>query len=160
MILGFMRPNGTAYTVLPDIFVYRKPMDRARTSFSVRRDGPPVLVVEVASESTYESDLNVIAGKGWTYAEGSVQEYLVLDPAGLFVQTPISAWRLVDNVYQKRGLDAEGLWWSEELPIGIGVSDGLVAVYDRLRRRAPREGEVLAELARRDAELALFIHGG
>ena len=46
--------------------------------------------------------------------------------------------------------DAAGLWWSAEIPIGIGVADGAVTIYDREGRGQLREVE---ELRRRLTEL-------
>src|SRR5579883_3112922 len=62
MLLGCRRPDGSPYTVYPDVFVFPRPMDRTRGSYSLRQDGPPVLVVEVAGESTYQADLDVARG--------------------------------------------------------------------------------------------------
>jgi Putative restriction endonuclease len=156
MITGFLRHDGSRYTVLPDVFVYDKPFERARQSLSLRRNGVPTLIVEVASESTCDADLDLATGKGWTYARAGVKEYLVLDPSGLYMDVPLCAWRLVGGEYQEVTPDAEGIWWSEELPLGIGFPDGQAAVYDRAHRRQLREGEIsgyVAELRRRIDEL-------
>jgi hypothetical protein len=69
---------------------------------------------------------------------------------------PICAWRLVNGQYQEAALDHQGIWWSNALPLGIGIPDGQPAVYDRTGRRQLREGEVsayVAELHRRIEEL-------
>jgi hypothetical protein len=154
MVLGFQRWDGTPYTVLPDIFVYRTPFDRFRSSLSLIEDGPPSVIIEVASPSTYESDLDLVAGKGWVYAQGGVPEYVMVDIAGIFLPSPVCAWRLHGTAYQRCALDAEGRWWSEELPLGLGMSGGLVSVFDQAGRCQLREGEVGSALARRDAEIA------
>jgi Putative restriction endonuclease len=154
MITGFRRPDGTRYTTLPDVFIYRKPIARNRLSLSLLRDGPPVLVIEVASDSTYEADLDLATGKGWTYAHAGVQEYLAMDPTGMYLPEPLCGWRLVNGQFQESELDSDGLWWSAGLPLGFGVADGLVAVYNQAHEIQPREGEITARLASERVELA------
>jgi hypothetical protein len=85
VLLGCRRPDGSDYTVIPDVMVFPRPMDRERGPYDVRQDGPPALVIEVAGASTYRADLDPARGKGWTYADAGVGEYLVLDPSGRFV---------------------------------------------------------------------------
>jgi hypothetical protein len=154
LITGLYRPNLTAYSVLPDVFVYRKPFDRDRQSLSLRRDGAPVLIAEVAGESTSEADLNLRSGKGWTYAHAGVREYVALDPSGLYMEGPLCAWNLVDGRYEEAELDPAGIWWSRELPLGIGFPDGQAAIYDRAGRRQLREGEISAYVAQQQREIA------
>lgn len=154
MILGFIRPDGTRYTTLPDVFVYRRHIPLDRGSISLRTFGPPIVVVEVASESTYDADQDLESGKGWTYARGGVREYMVLDPTGVWVPELIQAWRLIEGVYQPWRAGADGRWHSQELPIAITVEDGSAAVYSSAGQRQMREGEITATLARKDQEIA------
>src|SRR5690242_11383696 len=51
VVTGFERPNGSRYKTLPDVFVYRHPIDQRRGSVAVGIDGPPALIIEVLSES-------------------------------------------------------------------------------------------------------------
>jgi hypothetical protein len=74
MVLGCVRPDGSRYTVYPDVAVFAHPLDRNRGSFTLAQDGAPVLVVEVASPSTVEADLDVRGGKGWSYGRAGVAE--------------------------------------------------------------------------------------
>jgi hypothetical protein len=154
VLLGLRRPNGTAYTTLPDVYVYKKPIDRKRSSVSLRRDGPPVLAIEVASESTFRADLNLQRGKGWSYGQAGVHEYVVLDPGGELFAERLLAWRLEDGMYVPCEPSAGEPWWSTEIPIGIAIEGDLVGIYDREQRRQLREGEVLETLALKDAEIA------
>ena len=55
MVSGLQRYDGSPYTVLPDVFVYACPIDAQRASVTLAKDGPPVLVIEVASESNSKS---------------------------------------------------------------------------------------------------------
>jgi hypothetical protein len=142
MYLGCVRPDGSPYTVYPDVLVFPRPMDRTRGSYTLRRDGPPVLVVEVASDSTYEVDLDLERGKGWSYAHAEVAEYLVLDPTRMFVPETGRGWRLAAEVYMPWERDAAGRWRSEVIGVSFGVEDGLAAVFGEGGRRHLREGEI------------------
>ncbi len=175
MITGFSRPDGTRYTVMPDVLAYRRPIALDRGSLSLALDGPPLLVIEMASESTYEWDFDLNAGKGWSYAHGGVREYMVLDPLGSYLPERIRGWRLTDGIYQPWLPEANGLWQSQEIGVAIGVEDEWASVYSSVGRRQLREGEIgetldriaqerdratqerdhaTEELARKDVELA------
>ena len=62
------------------MFVLRHAIDPLRGSFTLEIDGPPLLIVEVLSESTYKSDINLERGKAYSYEHVGTPEYLVLDP--------------------------------------------------------------------------------
>jgi hypothetical protein len=100
IVTGFERPDGTRYKTLPDVFVYRQAIDQNRGSLAVGVDGPPALIVEVLSESTYDVDLDLVRGKGCSYARAGVHEYLALDPTGAFIPERGRAWRLTEGVFR------------------------------------------------------------
>lgn len=161
MVTGFTHPDGSRFTTLPDVFVYRQPIDPTRGSLAVGVDGPPILIVEVLSDSTYEADLDLEAGKGYSYAAAGVQEYLTLDPSGRNLPERVRAWRLADGVYRSWAADRQGRWHSERLGFAIALEGMFAAVYADRGRRMLREGEIeeerdhlKAELARRDERLA------
>jgi Uma2 family endonuclease len=116
-------------------------------------DGPPVLIIEVLSESTYEADVDLVRGKGYSYARAGVPEYMALDPTGHFLPEGIRAWHLVEGVYRPWELDEDGRWQSVQIDVAIGLEGMLATVYTRDGRRMLREGEIEEELARKDAEL-------
>jgi hypothetical protein len=151
-LFGCKRRNGTAYKTMPDVFVYKKPIDPDRGSVSLEDDGPPALIVEVANPSTFTKDLDEQAGKAWSYEQAGIHEYLVVDPTGQFVPTLVWAQRLYEGRYENWEPGANGLWWSEEIPIGIGVADDAVTIYDRAGGRLLREGELLTSIAHARAE--------
>ena len=154
LLLGCVRYNGTAYRTLPDVFVYPREIDILRGSVSIADEGPPLLSIEVLSEETFASDLDLERGKGYSYARAGIQEYLTLDPTGAYLEEGMRAWRLDGGVYRRVELTAAGRWHSEQIGISIGLEGLLATVYARDGQRMPREGEVVQELARRDAELA------
>jgi hypothetical protein len=154
VLLGCRRRNGTDYSTMPDVFVYKKSIDQDRGSVSLEQDGSPVLIVEVASPSTFAKDLDERAGKAWSYEQAGVREYVVVDPTGRLVPTLVWARRLSEGRYRTWEPNTDGLWWSEEIPIGIGVADGAVTVYDRAGGGLLREGELLTSIAYARAEAA------
>jgi len=154
VVTGFARPDGSRYKTLPDVFVYPHPIDPTRGSVAVGLDGPPILIVEVLSESTYDVDLDLAAGKGYSYARAGVREYLTLDPTRAFVPAGGRAWRLADGAYQPWEPDEQGRWQSAEIAVAIGLEGAMATVYRRDGRRLLREGEVEEELGRRDETIA------
>ncbi len=154
IVNGFERLDGSRYKTLPDVFVYLRPIGRRRGSVEITVDGLPLLIVEVLSESTYAFDLNMRAGKGYSYARAGVREYLVVDPTGEILPQQARGWRLDDGKYRLWNPDATGRWRSEQIEVCIGVEGAMAAVYTRDGRRQPRSGEVTRELARQESELA------
>ena len=141
MYIGCVRPDGSAYTVYPDVMVFPRPMGRDRGSYSLAVDGPPALVVEVASPHTVEADLDLVRGKAWSYRQAGVAEYLVLDPTGLLVPGFGRGWRLERGAYRPWEPEGGGQdrprWRSRQIAVAIGVTaapdgrpeEGLAAVY-------------------------------
>jgi len=154
VVAGFERRDGSRYRTMPDVFVYHHPIERTRGSVAVGLDGPPALIIEVLSESTYDVDLDLDRGKGYSYARAGVREYLTLDPTGAFAPEGVRAWRLADRVYQPWKPEPDGRWHSAEIGVAIGLEGILATVYTRDGRRMLHEGEVEAERARARAELA------
>lgn len=152
-LLGCVRPDGTPYRVYPDIFVYAGPVDPERGSFSIHTDGPPVLVAEVLSEGTYEADLDLENGKGFSYAHAGIPEYLIIDHTRRLLPEGIRAWWLVDGSYQPWLPDANGRWQSQQIGVAISLEDDGVAVYTLDGLRILREGEVEVERASLRAEI-------
>lgn len=149
-LLGCVRPDGSPYRTYPDVFVFPHAIDPRRGSTTIAVDGPPVLIVEVLSDATYEVDLDLMHGKGYSYAHAGVREYLTIDPTGDFLPEGIRAWRLAEDegIYRPWEPGPDGRWHSEALPIAIALEGGLATVYTADGRRMLREGEVEVELAR------------
>lgn len=154
VVSGFARRDGTRLKTLPDVFVYRRPIDQSRGSLAVHVDGPPAVIIEVLSDRTFEVDLDMESGKGFSYAQAGVREYLTLDPTGVYLPERGRGWRLTNGAYASWAPDGQGRWHSEEIAVAIGLEGAMAAVYARQGRRMLREGEIEEELARRDAERA------
>lgn len=70
VVSGFARRDGTRLKTLPDVFVYRRPIDQRRGSLAVQVDGPPAVIIEVLSDRTFEVDLDMESGKGFQLCPG------------------------------------------------------------------------------------------
>ncbi len=105
-------------------------------------------------EATFEADLDLEQGKGFSYARAGGCEYLAIDPTSAYLPEGIRAWRLSDGVYRPWDADDDGRWHSTEIGVAIGLEGVLVTVYTPEGRRLLREGEVEEALAQRDATIA------
>lgn len=152
--IGCRRPEGSLYRTYPDVFVYSRPLDRTRGATYLASDGPPTLIVEVLSEATHEVDGDLDRGKGWSYADAGVREYLTYDLTRSFAAEGIRAWRLTEGRYQPWLPDATGRWRSETIGVAFALEDDTIVVYTSDGRRMLREGEVEAERSRYEDEIA------
>ncbi len=153
LLLGCRRPDGSYVRTYPDVFVYPRALDTARGSHTIEFDGPPVLIVEFLSETTCDVDLDLVRGKGFSYARAGVPEYLALDPTGLFLRERMRVWRLQAGEYRPWEPAADGTYRSERLPLAFAVAGATVEVYLADGRRMHREDEVEVEIGRLDAEI-------
>jgi hypothetical protein len=152
-LVGCQRPDGTPLRTLPDVFVYRLAADDNRGSLVMASEGPPVLIVEVLSESTCEKDSNFVGGKGYSYARAGVPEYLMVDLAGAFIDERLSGWRLVEGVYRRWEPSEDGRLHSVQLPLAFHLEGMFAIVSLPDGRRMLREDLAEEELARRDEEI-------
>ena len=146
LITGLRRPDGSAYPVLPDVFVYPYAFDMDLPSMSLRAHGPPSLAVEVLSPWTWRADVDMKAGKGWTYADAGIREYLILDPAGRYLGAQGQGWQLEGGRYVPWLPDGRGRWASA-LGFGLGFEGLLLVVSLADGRAVPREGRILRSMA-------------
>ncbi len=153
-LIGCRRLDGSFYRTYPDVFVYPRPRDRTRGAAYLASDGPPALIIEVLSEATHDADSDLARGKGWSYADAGVREYLTYDLTRSFIPDGVRAWRLVEGRYQPWLPDAAGRWRSETIGVAFALEDDALVVYTHGGRRMLREGEVEAERAQYEEEIA------
>ena len=153
LVLGCRRRNGSLIRTYPDIFVYRQPIDPLQGTFRLDKDGPPLLIIEVLSESTCEKDLDMERGKGYSYALAGVREYLTIDPTWTYLAAGIRAWRLEGGAYQPWEPAADGRWYSTEIAAAVALKGMLARVYTPDGQEIPLEGGIMQALAARDAEI-------
>ena len=112
----------------PDLFVVVGLPHAHRTSYDTRREGPmPQFVLEVASKSTWEDD---VEEKRDLYQVTGVQEYVVFDPTGEFLPERVRAWHATEHGWQpwEPLVDAEAhaVWRSAVLGLSLRVEGPLL----------------------------------
>jgi Uma2 family endonuclease len=151
--------NRAPYQPAPDILVHPTLGASWRSSLLLAVDGPPALIIEVASPSTAtERDVHLTApdGKPRAYEAAGVAEYLVFDPAGDILGAQVWACRAGSRGYEPWEPDAAGRWSSAALGISFEPQGVLLRVYDQAGRLVPTIDErdaAATELDRRIVEL-------
>ncbi len=137
---GVWRPS-------PDIAVYPAAGSELRKEMSVKDDGPPMLVVEVASPSTWEYDVNEVSGKAAGYLGLGVEYYLVFDPTSELLGTPCRGWRQVGGVPREWRAEADGSYRCPSLDIALRPDGIILRVLDPDGYSVPTREERLRQLA-------------
>ncbi len=109
--------------------VLRRPLPRGDlASVRIADVDAPLFVMEAASNSTKGNDLD---DKRLAYAAIGVREYLVFDPAGNVLSTPLLAWRLDGDTYARWQPDRDGWWHSAALEVSFRATQPFLSVRDR-----------------------------
>lgn len=146
------RQGRPAYHPSPDILVHPTLTQADRSSLDVSRDGPPALIIEVASPATArERDLDPAAKPG-IYASIGVQEYLVFDPTEEFIPGHVWARRLGPSGYDLWLPNAQGRWESTALGISFQTIGTRLRLYDQQGNLVPTRRERTAAHDRLTAE--------
>jgi len=157
-IRGFRKRSGAAYAPMPDVFLHARAVPHDVTEISLAAYGPPLLVAEVASPTTYLRDLGL---KAEAYARGGVGEYVVFDTDGrlLGARGPVWAQRLGGpEAGASRPWRAEGDGrWHSALGFALAPQGTLLRVYDGAGVAVPSQTEEhrlrkQAEYGQREAE--------
>ena len=133
------KPDGKPWRPAPDVSIHPRLGPQPRPDLDVRVEGPPALVVEAASASTWHYDVSLEstrrgkrqAGKRFGYLILlGIPEYLVFDPHAEFLEGQVQAWRRVGEVIQAWEPDADGRYHSRELGISFQPEGALLRVFD------------------------------
>jgi Uma2 family endonuclease len=142
------RPGRPAYQPSPDILVHPTLTQADRSALDVDRDGPPALIIEVASPATArERDLKPDAKPG-IYAAIDVLEYMVFDPLEQFISGHVWARRLGPSVYDLWLPNAQGRWESTALGISFLPIGSRLRIFDQQGQLVPTRLERSAEARR------------
>ncbi|HET6385548.1 MAG TPA: Uma2 family endonuclease [Armatimonadota bacterium] len=151
----------------PDVMVlkgYVLPVDQTEwpKSWSPSVPGwvPPAVAFEIASEGTWERDVDE---KPARYAELGVHEYVYYDPRSLSEipvrrrkgYRPFRMWKNVDGVAYEQEPDGRGWFWGDELDSWLVPDGAALRLYDPLGEQRLTEAEaraIDAEMARMEAE--------
>ncbi len=148
LFLYYERGNPRA-VVAPDVFVVRGVAKRQRKTYRLWEEGrAPCFVIEVSSESTRDEDLE---GKMEKYAHLGVEEYILFDPLGEYLDPRLRGFRLIAGRYREMRPAADGSLLSRALGVTLSVEG------EHLRLRVTATGEPLlrveeARSGRREAE--------
>jgi Uma2 family endonuclease len=147
------RVSGKEWRPSPDVLVHTTAGTEPLTSFNVAAHGVPELVVEVASESTWNYDVEL---KRRIYGRVGVQEYIVFDPTGEFLGGRLRAWHATEQGFVSWRADQNGRLYSKVLDLWFKPEGLLLRVFDRDGAPVPTLDEQelrLSEQQQRIAEL-------
>jgi Uma2 family endonuclease len=146
--------SGGGWRPMPDIAVYPTAGPELRKEMSVQKDGPPALVVEVASPSTWEYDVNDVSGKVVGYLGIGVEYYLVFDPTNELLGTPCRGWRRVGGAPRTWRQETDGSYRCASLGIALRPEGIILRVLDQDGQPVPTREERLEQLAAQADEIA------
>jgi hypothetical protein len=154
-IAGFRRPDGSAYVMLPDVFVHPHPNPHPESGelLTTARLGVPLLAIEVLSASTFRQDLDERRGKAWSYGDAGVAEYLVVDYGLQHTTEHVRARRLKEGRWTPWPIGPAGRWESPTLGVSFAFDGLYLRVYDAKGRLKPLPQEADALLIERDEQL-------
>jgi hypothetical protein len=121
---------------------------------SVEKDGPPTLVVQVASPSTWEFDVNDVSGKVVGYLGTGVEYYLVFDPTNDLMGTPCRGWRRIGGATRIWRPEADGSYRCASLGIALRPEGIILRVLDQDGQPVPTREERLEQLAYQARQLS------
>jgi Uma2 family endonuclease len=147
-------PDGSPWRPSPDIMVHATAGPEPRKEMRAREDGPPALIIEVASESTWRHDVDIARGKAAGYLALGVQDYLVFDPTGAYLGEPCRGWQVVDGQVRDWRPLPDGRYQSSSLGISFRPEGVFLRVYAQDGRPVAFREERLQEIATLRAELA------
>ncbi len=154
------RVSGKEWRPSPDVMVHTTAGTEPLTSFNVAVHGVPELVVEVASQATWDYDVEL---KRRIYGRVGIQEYIVFDPTGEFLGVPVRAWHATERGFVSWRPDQDDRLRSEVLDLWFKPEGLLLRIIDRDGTPMPtvdeqelrfgEQGLRLAEQQQRIAEL-------
>jgi Uma2 family endonuclease len=161
-------PDGSAWRPKPDIMVHPHSGVVPRNEMDAATDGVPALIIEVASPSTYRSDVNISPpsrtkpdAKGFEYLTWPLPEYLVFDPTEAHLPGQIRAWR-TDNTGRPREWrpDVAGRYQSRTLGVSFRPEGFFLRIFDPTGVPIPfdhEKADTIARLERENAALRALI---
>ncbi len=135
--LSASKPNGVSWRPSPDIMLHPNAGRAKRHEMVVATDGVPLLVIEVASPTTWRYDVDLREGKAWGYTQLGIPYYLVFDPTGELLGAPCVGWRQDGGVLREWPADADGRYYVRELGISLQPEGDLLRVFDSAGHPVP-----------------------
>jgi len=157
-------PDGSIWRPKPDIMAHPNAEAQPRAEMDAATDGLPALIIEVASPSTYMSDVNVTPptkqrrdAKGFEYLAWPLPEYLVFDPTGAYLPNQVRAWRVVESRAREWRPDAAGRYRSRTLGISFRPEGFFLRIFDAENQPIPFDHEKADAITRHERERAEAI---
>jgi hypothetical protein len=117
-----------------------------RRTYKLWQEGrPPSIVVEITSDSTRNED---VVKKKALYERLGVEEYVLHDPLGDYLNPPLQAFRLVMGRYQAVPLDSGGSFQSRALGITFRMEGRGVRLLDTATGELILSNEEVREASR------------
>lgn len=148
------RPDGSVWRPSPDVMIHPTAGPEKRAELGVIADGLPTLIIEVASPSTWEYDIDMVAGKAWGYLQLDVSNYLVFDPRGDLLREPCRGWQIDAGMVHDWRPRADGRYHVTGLSISFAPEGNLLRSFDRDGQPAPFTFELSRRIAELEAENA------
>lgn len=156
------KPDGTDWRPSPDVSVHPTLGPERRQDLDVVVEGPPSLVIEIASASTWQYDVSLEitrrgkrqAGKRFGYLVlMGIPEYLIFDPRAQFLSSQVQAWRRVGDMIQPWTPQTDGRYHSQELDISFRPDEELLRAFNPEGRAVPYWFEQAQRITELQAEL-------
>jgi Uma2 family endonuclease len=146
----YYREGSPRHVVAPDVFVVFGVPKRKRRIYKLWEEGrPPALVIEVTSEDTRRKDLG---SKKALYEQLGVQEYLLYDPLGDYLNPRIRGFHLVGGLYVPMALDKDASLQSSTTGLTFRMEEDHLRLIDTATGQPLLRGEEARELARQARE--------
>jgi len=139
------------FVVCPDVFVVKGVSKHQRRIYKLWEEGQvPCLVIEVTSDSTRDEDLH---GKKDLYERLGVEEYILHDPFGEYLDPRLQGFRLEAGHYRRIEPAADGSLVSRTTGVTFKPLDSALRLIDTATGETlPDADEVQIELDRERAE--------
>jgi putative restriction endonuclease len=126
-----MKPDRTSWRPVPDLMLHSRAGDGERAEMSLGADGLPELIIEVASPSTWQYDVDTTSGKAWGYMQLGVANYLVFDPAGDLLGEECRGWQRRAGATVPWNSAHDGRYHAIGLTISFKAEGSLLRVFDQ-----------------------------
>jgi Uma2 family endonuclease len=156
----YFREGDPRSVVSPDVFAIKGVSKRRRRIYKFWEEGGrgPCFVIEVTSDSSRDEDLT---GKKSLYERLGVEEYVLYDPLGEYLDPRIQGFRLSGRRYAKIRLEDDGSLVSRTAGVTLRMEGDQIRLVETASGRSlPRYEEARArnraleeEIARLRAEL-------
>jgi Uma2 family endonuclease len=130
--LAFLCANQhrSSWRPVPDVMLHTRAGAAERAEMQLRADGLPDLIIEVASPSTWEYDVDAVAGKAWGYLSLGIANYLVFDPAGDLLGEGCRGWQCQAGEVRPWRSSEDGRYHALGLDISFKAEGSLLRTFD------------------------------